>query len=81
MKISHRYVVITICTICLFQALLALGNNVDECSKFMKALWTDVKKGTYHNPMAISQTLPALQKRSYLHLKNKECLNEDGLYR
>ncbi|XP_053509826.1 transcobalamin-2 [Ictalurus furcatus] len=59
------------------QALLALGNNVNECSKFMKALWTDVRKGTYHNPMAISQTLPALQKRSYLHLKNKECLNED----
>ncbi|XP_026786846.3 transcobalamin-2 [Pangasianodon hypophthalmus] len=59
------------------QALLAMGNKVDECSAPMMALWSDVKKGTYHNPMAISQTLPALQQRTYLHLKNKECIDED----
>ncbi|KAI5613343.1 transcobalamin-2 precursor [Silurus asotus] len=58
------------------QALLAMGNNVDECGTSMTALRSDARKGSYHNAMAISQTLPALQQRSYLHLKNKECLNE-----
>lgn len=80
MKVSHRDVIITICTICLFQALLAMGNKVGEDSTSMKALWADVEKGTYHNPMAISQILPALQQSSYLHLKNKDCSSEDGLY-
>ncbi|XP_053336376.1 transcobalamin-2 isoform X2 [Clarias gariepinus] len=59
------------------QALLAMGNKVDECDKSMKALWSAARNGSYHNPMAISQTLPALQQRSYLNLKNKLCLNED----
>ncbi|KAK3538862.1 hypothetical protein QTP86_018770, partial [Hemibagrus guttatus] len=59
------------------QALLAMGSNVDECATPVKALWSDARNGSYHNAMAISQILPALQQRSYLHLKNKECLNED----
>lgn len=77
---SHREVIITICTIFLFQALLALVKKVDEKSPSMKALWADVKNGAYHNPMGISQILPALQQRSYLDLKNKNCQDEDGLY-
>lgn len=46
----------------------------------MKALWSDARKGSYHNAMAISQTLPALQQRSYLHLKDMECLHDNGVY-
>ncbi|XP_051965898.1 transcobalamin-2 [Xyrauchen texanus] len=59
------------------QALLAMGSQIEECGTAMEALRTDGRKGTYHNPMAISQILPALQQHSYLHLKNKECRSED----
>lgn len=59
------------------QALLAMGSNVEECDTSLKALCSDARNGSYHNAMAISQILPALQQRSYLHLRNKECLNED----
>ncbi|XP_036383978.1 transcobalamin-2 [Megalops cyprinoides] len=59
------------------QALLAMGSQVSECSASIEAIRTDIKKGTYHNPMAISQTLPALQQKSYLHVKTKECRGED----
>ncbi|KAL6465209.1 hypothetical protein MHYP_G00253420 [Metynnis hypsauchen] len=59
------------------QALLAMGSQVKECSTSMEALRSDARKGSYHNAMAISQTLPALQQRSYLHLKSHECRNED----
>ncbi|XP_060763448.1 transcobalamin-2 [Neoarius graeffei] len=59
------------------QALLALGKKVDEKSPSVKALWADVENGTYHNPMGISQILPALQQRSYLDLKKKNCQDED----
>ncbi|XP_048043175.1 transcobalamin-2 [Megalobrama amblycephala] len=59
------------------QALMAMGTQVEECASAMEALRADVKKGTYHNPMAVSQVLPALHQQSYLHLKNKECRNED----
>uniref|UniRef100_A0A1A8K3I9 Transcobalamin II, like n=1 Tax=Nothobranchius kuhntae TaxID=321403 RepID=A0A1A8K3I9_NOTKU len=59
------------------QALLAMGTNVEECAASMEAMRTAARSNTYHNPMAISQTLPALQKKSYLNVKSKECLNED----
>ncbi|XP_066513606.1 transcobalamin-2-like [Hoplias malabaricus] len=59
------------------QALLAMGSDVQECSTSMEAMRSDARKGSYHNPMAVSQTLPALQKHTYLHLKSKECRNED----
>ncbi|TSU24208.1 Transcobalamin-2 [Bagarius yarrelli] len=59
------------------QALLAMGSNVEDCTTSIKALCSDARRGIYHNAMAISQNLPALQQRSYLHLRNKECLNED----
>lgn len=62
------------------QALLAMGTQMEECASAMEALRADFKKGTYHNPMAVSQVLPALQQQSYLHLKSKECRNEDGMY-
>lgn len=62
------------------QALMAMGTQMEECASAMEALRADVKKGTYHNPMAVSQVLPALHQQSYLHLKNKECRNEDGTY-
>ncbi|KAG9354920.1 hypothetical protein JZ751_001633 [Albula glossodonta] len=60
------------------QALLAMGSQVSDCSAPMEALRVDVRKGTYHNPMAISQTLPALQARTYLHAKTAECRDEDN---
>ncbi|XP_041956373.1 transcobalamin-2 [Alosa sapidissima] len=59
------------------QALLAMGSDMQACAASMEALREDVRKGTYGNPMAMSQTLPALQQRSYLSLKGKECRNED----
>ncbi|GLD53989.1 transcobalamin-2-like protein [Lates japonicus] len=59
------------------QALLAMGSPVAECAASMEAMRTDARRNTYHNPMAISQILPALQQKSYLTVKSKECLNED----
>ncbi|XP_026199224.1 transcobalamin-2 [Anabas testudineus] len=59
------------------QALLAMGSQVDECAASMEAMRADARSNTYHNPMAISQTLPALQQKSYLTVKNKNCLHED----
>ncbi|XP_064209557.1 transcobalamin-2 isoform X1 [Anguilla rostrata] len=59
------------------QALLAMGSQVSDCSASLEALRVDARKGTYHNPMAISQTLPALQQRSYLHVKTAVCEAED----
>ncbi|KAM6944261.1 transcobalamin-2 [Lycodopsis pacificus] len=59
------------------QALIAMGSPVAECAASMEAMRTDARSNTYHNPMGISQILPALQQKSYLAVKNKECLNED----
>ncbi|XP_052413358.1 transcobalamin-2 [Carassius gibelio] len=59
------------------QALIAMGSQMEECGSAMEALRADLKKGTYHNPMAISQVLPALHQRTYLHLKSQECRNEN----
>ncbi|XP_076846050.1 transcobalamin-2 isoform X2 [Brachyhypopomus gauderio] len=59
------------------QALLAMGAHTVEYSRSFQAMMSDAKKGVYHNAMAISQTLPALQRRSYLHLKNVDCKDED----
>ncbi|KAL2091941.1 hypothetical protein ACEWY4_011739 [Coilia grayii] len=59
------------------QALLAMGSEVQACAAPLEAMRADARKGTYHNPMGISQTLPALQLRSYLSLKGKECRDED----
>lgn len=59
------------------QALIAMGSQVAECAASMEAMRTDARSNTYHNPMGISQILPALQQKSYLAVKNKECLNED----
>ncbi|XP_071339052.1 transcobalamin-2 [Trachinotus anak] len=60
------------------QALLAMGSEVAECAASMEAMRTDARRNIYHNPMAISQILPALQQKSYLTVKTKECLNEDN---
>ncbi|XP_041793548.1 transcobalamin-2 [Chelmon rostratus] len=59
------------------QALIAMGSSVAECAASMEAMRTDARSNTYHNPMAISQVLPALHQKSYLTVKSKECLNED----
>ncbi|XP_061116375.1 transcobalamin-2 [Conger conger] len=59
------------------QALLAMGSQVSDCSASMEAMRVDVRKGTYHNPMGISQTLPALQRKTYLHVKTTQCREED----
>lgn len=63
----------------LFKALLALGSPVEQCAVSMKAMRTGARSGTYHNPMASSQILPALHQKSYLDVKNMNCLNEDGM--
>ncbi|KAJ7994305.1 hypothetical protein DPEC_G00264500 [Dallia pectoralis] len=60
------------------QALLAMGSQVQMCDTSMKAMRSDVRKGTYGNPMAMSQALPALQHKSYLQIKGKQCRDEDG---
>lgn len=60
------------------QALLAMGSEVAECAASMEAMRTAARSNTYHNPMAISQTLPALQQKSYLTVKSMQCLNEDN---
>ncbi|KAF3695788.1 Transcobalamin-2 [Channa argus] len=59
------------------QALLAMGSQVEEFAASMEALRTDARSNKYHNPMALSQILPALQQKSYLTVKGKDCLNED----
>ncbi|XP_028270797.1 transcobalamin-2 [Parambassis ranga] len=59
------------------QALLAMGSTVGECAASMEAMRAAARSNTYHNPMAISQTLPALQQKSYLTVKSKTCLNEN----
>nr|XP_040052449.1 transcobalamin-2 [Gasterosteus aculeatus aculeatus] len=59
------------------QALIAMGSRVAECAASMEAMRTDARSNTYNNPMALSQILPALQHKSYLSIKSKECLNED----
>ncbi|KAM9393929.1 transcobalamin-2 isoform 1-T2 [Pholidichthys leucotaenia] len=59
------------------QALLAMGSDVSDCAASMEAMRTAARNNVYHNPMAISQTLPALYKKSYLSVKSKDCLNEN----
>ncbi|XP_033474716.1 transcobalamin-2 [Epinephelus lanceolatus] len=59
------------------QALLAMGTHIADCAASMEAMRTGARGNTYHNPMAVSQILPALQKKSYLSVKSKECRNED----
>ncbi|KAF3850809.1 hypothetical protein F7725_012581, partial [Dissostichus mawsoni] len=45
------------------QALLAMGSPVTECAASMEAMRTDARNNRYHNAMAISQVLPALQQK------------------
>ncbi|XP_056275271.1 transcobalamin-2 [Pseudoliparis swirei] len=59
------------------QALIAMGSHVAECAASMEAMRTGARSNTYNNPMAISQILPALQQKSYMAVKSKQCLNED----
>lgn len=59
------------------QALLAMGHQVSDCAASMVAMRTDARNNLYHNPMAVSQILPALHHKSYLALKNMQCLGED----
>lgn len=56
-----------------------MGSPVAECAASMEAMRTDARNNKYHNPMAISQILPALYQKSYLAVKNKECSNEEGM--
>ncbi|KAM3611921.1 uncharacterized protein V6R79_025908 [Siganus canaliculatus] len=59
------------------QALLAMGSPVADCAASMEAMRTDSRSNTYHNPMALSQVLPALHRNSYLTVKNMDCINEE----
>ncbi|KAM9857968.1 transcobalamin-2 [Aulostomus maculatus] len=59
------------------QALLAMGIPVSDCAAPMAAMREAAKNNIYHNPMALSQVLPALQKKSYLTVKSISCLAED----
>lgn len=56
-----------------------MGSQVADCAASMEVMRTDARRNVYHNPMAISQVLPALQQKSYLAVRNKECLNEDSM--
>lgn len=56
-----------------------MGSPVSEFSTSMEAMRTSARSNTYHNPMAISQILPALHHKSYLSVKSKTCQNEDGM--
>uniref|UniRef100_A0A8C9XW18 Transcobalamin II n=2 Tax=Sander lucioperca TaxID=283035 RepID=A0A8C9XW18_SANLU len=58
------------------QALLAMGSPVAECAASMEAMRTSARNNIYHNPMSISQILPALQQKSYLAVESMDCLNE-----
>lgn len=68
-----------VCLFDVFKALLAMGSEVAECAASMEAMRTAARSNAYHNPMAISQTLPALQQTSYMAVKSKECLTEDSM--
>ncbi|KAJ0067772.1 hypothetical protein NL108_010074 [Boleophthalmus pectinirostris] len=59
------------------QALVAMGQQVPECSVYLEALRRDARSNLYHNPMALSQLLPALHLRSYVSTRTKQCLAED----
>ncbi|KAL4646642.1 transcobalamin-2-like isoform X1 [Arapaima gigas] len=58
------------------QALLAM--HILNYSEPMEALKRSARNCVYHNPMAISQVLPALQHKSYLQLRVQQCTNEDN---
>ncbi|XP_024909487.1 transcobalamin-2-like isoform X2 [Cynoglossus semilaevis] len=59
------------------QALIAMGSSAVEFIGANRAIWSAVRGNVYHNPMGISQILPALQGTSYLTIKTMTCLNED----
>ncbi|XP_074494011.1 transcobalamin-2 [Sebastes fasciatus] len=61
------------------QALLAMGSQAAEYASSIEAMRTGARSNTYHNPMAISQMLPALQQKSYMSVKSKQCDNEDDM--
>lgn len=63
-----------------FQALLAMGSPETDYNAALEAMRTSARCQTYHNPMATSQVLPALQLKSYLTIKNMQCLFEDGMW-
>lgn len=63
-----------------FQALLAMGSPETEYTAAIEAMRTSVRCNTYSNPMAMSQVLPALYLKSYLTIKDKQCLLEDGMW-
>ncbi|XP_068167446.1 transcobalamin-2 [Antennarius striatus] len=60
------------------QALLAMESPLLDYAVSIEAIRTGVRANVYHNPMAISQILPALHQKSYLSVRNEDCLNEDN---
>lgn len=78
--LTRQYICIVAkrCLFVAFKALLAMGTEVAECAASMEAMRTAARSNTYSNPMAISQTLPALQQTSYVAVKSKDCLHEDS---
>ncbi|XP_069038386.1 transcobalamin-2 [Lepisosteus oculatus] len=61
------------------QALRAMGARPALCSSAMAALVTEMGRGTFHNPMALSQLLPALHHRTYLDVRSMACQEEDDI--
>lgn len=57
-----------------------MGSPDTDYAAAMEAMRTSVRCNTYHNPMAVSQVLPALHLKSYLNVKNKQCLFEAGTW-
>ncbi|MBN3311300.1 transcobalamin-2 [Amia ocellicauda] len=59
------------------QALQAVGSEGALCSSAMQVLTTEIGRGTFHNPMAMSQLLPILHYKTYLDVRSMECNGED----
>ncbi|CAL8342932.1 unnamed protein product [Lota lota] len=56
-------------------ALVAMGSHKDLSSTLLR-MRADAQSGTYHNPMALSFVLMALQTKSYLDVKTMNCQDE-----
>lgn len=57
-----------------------MGSPNVEFAASIKAMRTSARNYAYQNPMALSQVLPALHQKSYLKVKNFECVDEDGMF-
>ncbi|XP_024429747.3 cobalamin binding intrinsic factor [Desmodus rotundus] len=48
-------------------------NKEWNCQKTLDAVLNEIKQGKFHNPMAIAQTLPSLEGKTYLDVPHVSC--------